>query len=484
MFAPIEIPQQIVGGIRMTQVLPFVENLRRSRASWFLSLTVSGFFITLFALTNEAYVGISFVVLVGLLLSALPRIRMAFLIALLPLAHAGFGLSGFGGFGVFDLYAALFIIIYLWRVVALEGFSTRTIPVLPLAFVPLLAFIPSLLNSVAMSESGKAFAQFLFSILLGMSFFSYLQREDERYRKLLLVLFVVVATIASLYGLYEASRSSILGVMTGRAFFTLFGDVNYYASFLLMAEAIALGFLLISKKLFSRLFFAVSSLALSIAIVSTVSRSALAVLILVWLAFVGFLFFYEKGARKYLGPAILLGLVGVVGVLTLTDIGGKVVDLFTLSRRIETVIAGRDASLDQRMTILEVTQRMIEAHPIIGSGFGAFEKTFSSFQGGNLSTGFERSAHNSALRILAETGIVGFVPSVAFIVVFLAYLAKGVRSARSQTERIMSFSMLASISSFLLMSLSLDMLFEPHFWVVSGLAVAFSQSLTMQYSAE
>jgi len=437
------------------------------------SLLIIPLFLLL-VLTNELYVVMAATGICVLAISTSQKLRMFILVSLIPLVHAGFGLKGFGGFGLFDLYAALFILIFLWRLIVLDGFSFGAMPVFPLAFIMLLSFIPSVMNSISLADTTKAFAQFLFSVLLGISFFYYLlQQDDERFVRQLLVMFVVVATLASLYGLYEASRASILGVMTGRAFFTLFGDVNYYASFLLMAEAIALGFLLISKKLFSRLFFAVSSLALSIAIVSTVSRSALAVLILVWLAFLGFLFFYEKGAKKYLGPMVAVTIVGLVGILLVTDVGSKVVDLFTLTRRVESVVGGKDASVDQRFTILGIGWNIVEDNPWIGVGFGAFEKTFDRYQGGKLSTGFGRSAHNTYLRILAETGIVGFLASLIFFLSLVRFLWKGLMAASQKEEKTILFALFVSIGSFLVMSATLDQLFEPHFWIILAIGLVY-----------
>ena len=39
------------------------------------------------------------------------------------------------------------------------------------------------------------------------------------------------------------------------------------------------------------------------------------------------------------------------------------------------------------------------------------------------------------------------------------------------------FSIIASLGTFALMSLTLDQLFEPHFWVVAGVAIAYAQKV-------
>lgn len=452
----------------------------RTGAPWIVACAVAAMFLAVLVLTSkELYVALGFVGLAVLLASGQPRYRLFILVALLPLAHAGFGLSLFGGFGIYDLYSAIFLFFFLWRIVLMEFLSIEPIPVLRFALLMMAAFLPSLLNTVALAESVKAFVQLLGSILIAAGVFYYLRRENSpKLFWLLLKLFTLVATIVSVYGIYEVYASrSILKILTGRAYFSLFQDVNYYSSYLLMAFAFAAGLALTAKERHQKVLFSMAALVLTVTVVATVSRSALAVLIVVVFVFAGFLLVSQKGARKYLGPVTIGLFVATGAVLVFTDVGNKLVDLLTLSRRVESVVQGRDASFEQRMTILGITQQIIEAHPIVGVGFGAFEKTFDSYQGGNLSTGFGRSAHNTALRILAETGVIGFLAAIVFVVALLSYLVRALRRVAPVQEKTLMFAVIASICSFFMMSLSLDQLFEPHFWVGCGIAIAMAERI-------
>jgi len=452
---------------------------------WGLGLGVAALGLAALFLVKEFHIALGFLALAVLFASVKTQVRLMLLVALLPLAHAGIGIQSFGGFGLYDIYAGLFLLFFLWRIVVRDLMMIGRFPVLHLTIPMLLFFLPSLLSTSAMSESLKALLQFVASALTAAGVYYLLREEnDDALYKRLLTLLVLVATAVSMYGIYEASTTSLVRILTGRVYFSLFEDVNYYASYLLMALALSGGLALASKTLAARLTFAGSTAILTVTVVATVSRSALAVLAVLVVAFAAFMFLSQQGAKRFVGFAILLGFVGALGVVLTTDMGSKLVDLFTLSRRVESVVGGKDASIGQRLTILGVTQRMIQENPVIGVGFGAFEKTFDTYQEGDLSTGLGRSAHNTALRIIAETGVVGFVPSLIFIGALLFYLTRALLRVQVGSDQVLMFALLSSLCSFLLMSLTLDQLFEPHFWVGCGIAVAFAQRNVEQGSSQ
>ena len=428
------------------------------------------------ALSSETHLAIGLLLLLALIVSVIPVARVGILILLLPFAHAGLGLEALPGFGLYDAYAAFFLLLFVIRFAVREVFQFDRIPVLGLTGIMFLAFIPSILNSVDLRESFKALLQFLVSALTAAGVYYYLAREQsEKIFLSLLTLFFIEAALIAGYGIVESTTSSsLLGVVTGRVYFGPFQDVNYYASYLLMAFALAGGFIVIAKGVLLRLASAAAFVILLASVVSTVSRSGIATLILVSLFFTIYLGLSLRGARKLLGVSFLLLFIGIISVLIFSGVGSKVVDMFTLSRRLETVVAGKDPSMEQRSKILEVGTRVVAAHPIIGVGFGAFEKAFDDYKGAEISTGSSRAAHNTALRILGETGLVGFIPSIVFVFVFLRYLIRAYRKIPDRRRRILMASVVISICAFLLMSLALDMMFEPHFWVMVGLSLALA----------
>jgi O-antigen ligase len=436
------------------------------------------------SLTSELHAAIGLLVLISLMLSAFPNARMGILILLLPFAHAGLGLEPLRGFGSYDIYAGLFLIIFVLRFISRDLFTSRRIPVLGYTGIMFICFVPSLLNSIDLTVSAIAFIQFLVSALTAAGVCYYLiQESNQKIIYLLLALFVVEAAATGAYGIYESytSRSFMRGV-TGRVFFGPFQDVNYYASYLLMAVPFALGSILLSKRFLWKVVWFFVAILLITSIISTVSRAGILTLALVILSYGLYLTLVTRGPRRLLGLSVLLFFFSVVSVLLFSEAGSKLVDLFTLSRRLETVVAGRDPSLDQRQKIFEVGTRIAIAHPFVGIGFGAFEKTFDTYRGASLSPDSPKAAHNTALRLFAETGFVGFIPSLFFALVVRRFLFKAYRKIPDERHRIMMGSVILSLFSFFLMSLTLDAMFEPHFWVMLGIAVASASKYIEQDS--
>lgn len=462
--------------------LSFADATLRKEALLPLGLAITG--LVALTLTSETHLALGFLALLVLISSFLRVARLAFLILLLPFAHAGLGLEPLRGFGIYDIYAGLFLIIFVLQFVSRDLFISHRIPLFGYTGIMLICFVPSLMNSIDLTVSAIAFVQFLVTALTAAGVCYYLiQESNQKIIYFLLALFVVEAAATGAYGIYESytSRSFMRGV-TGRVFFGPFQDVNYYASYLLMALPFALGSILLSRRFLWKVVWCFAAILLITSIISTVSRAGLLAMAIVIFTYGLYLTLGSKGSRRLLGLSVLVFFFGVVSVLTLTDLGSKVVDLFTLSRRLETVVIGKDPSLNQREKIYRVSIRVAEAHPVVGVGFGAFEETFPTYRGATLLPDAPRSAHNTALRLFAETGFVGFIPSLFFVLAVTRYLFKAYRKIADERHRIMMGSVMLSLFSFFLMSLTFDGMFEPHFWVMLGIAVALASMYMEQDS--
>jgi hypothetical protein len=415
--------------------------------------------------------------LIALILSAHPASRLFVLVGLIPYAHLGLA-QGLGGFGIYDVYNLIFLCVFFARLLFADLFSWRKIPVLGWAAIMVISFVPSLMNAPELGNAFKWMVHFVVSAATAAGVYYYLTDEGHEKIKIPLMKFMVLeAAVVAGVSVYQSRGQSLLELATGRAGFEGLVDVNYYAAYLVMCLPLAMAFVIIDRKWYSKLLFVISSALISVGIIATVSRSGMLALILVVISFAIYMSVRAKGSFKLVGGVIIAGFVAFIYVLAFTDFGKQLVDLFTLSRRVETVIAGRDVSLGQRERILTVGFRIAESNPLIGVGFGNFEKAFNVYRGGLLSTGSARSTHNSALRIFAETGIIGLLPSVMFVGSLLLFLWKGLKSARGQLDHTLMFGLIVSIGSFVFMSFTLDALFEPEFWVITGLALAVASEI-------
>ncbi len=408
-----------------------------------------------------------------LVLSLRRRYRLAILIGLLPFSHAGVGIEALPGFGVYDFYSLWYLGIVFTRWIY-GGVTLRRLPSPILAASALvLVFIPSLLNSPPMFEFIKAMVQLIISVGTLVAVYAELQEEaDGQFSLALLRLFAIEAAGVALYATYQTyTASSIITVLSGRVSAAFFEEVNYFAGYLLMAIPLAVAFLFVSRGGGRRILYGLTAAALAAGVIATVSRSGIAVLVLIALTYP--FYFFIRGTRRIVaGLAIIVGFVGVVVVLLTSDLGSRFVDLFTLSRRFESFLSGRDTSLEQRQEILRIGFDMAAAHPIVGNGFGSFEQTFDSYKGSSLSTGFARSTHNTLLRTFAETGVVGLLGSLVFLGSLVGTVIRSFRRFPGERAHMMVFGLGLSLGSFLVMSLTLDQMFEQHFWVVAAVGIS------------
>jgi len=113
--------------------------------------------------------------------------------------------------------------------------------------------------------------------------------------------------------------------------------------------------------------------------------------------------------RLGLGAALLIGLV--IGVLI---IGGGDIPLDRLVDSVNT-----NDPTTGRAHFWSVTVNMIKAHPVLGTGLGAFGVIYTGFDTRNGLLRLEQ-AHNDYLQTLSDGGIVGAALGLAFVVLLFA----------------------------------------------------------------
>jgi len=427
--------------------------------------------LTIVAVLHEAYL----LILVGgmafLLAIIHPRFRLWGLIVLMPLVYSGLGFE-LAGFGLFDLYAIFFILLFILRKFY-EGLRFDRVPVLGWTAIMLVAFIPSLLNTKHYGASLLGFLRFLYPIMLAWALYDVIwQQRSVKLIRMILFVFVIETVLIGLYGIYDAyANRPLFSAFIGRIQFGLFPEVNYYASYMMLAIPLAYAFLLAESGRWRKLLFLSALACLFFSIVLTVSRSAMATMLAVFLVFSFYLFRKLAGVKKFYSLGLLAALLTVVGLTVFTETGRKTVDVIALVHRVQSAFSGRDVSFQQRLNILEVATRMVSAHPVVGVGFGTFERVYNDYQGSSLSTLSARSTHNTPLRMLAETGVLGFLAGAVFIVCLISYLVSAWRIVISPYWRTLLLGLIISVLAYLLLSLTLDQLTDPPFWMITTLAL-------------
>lgn len=128
-----------------------------------------------------------------------------------------------------------------------------------------------------------------------------------------------------------------------------------------------------------------------------------------------------KGATVRAGLALALVVGLFVGV---TLLGGE----WSLNRLVDSV--NTDDPTTGRAHFWSVTLAMIKAHPLLGTGLGAFGVIYTGFDSRNGVFRLEQ-AHNDYLQVLSDAGVVGAALAICFLVVFFG---KALGRARSQDD--------------------------------------------------
>jgi len=401
--------------------------------------------------------------------------RLSILFLLLPLSRTGFGLiPDHPGFGVFDIYALVFMGLFLFSLVSPVSSNIRY--AFPLALFPvmLISFLPGLITVISTTKTLNNGVFLLNNAFLMFAVYSLIYKTSPFKSHGLIWLNAAASALFALYGLYlTASPSSIFQTLINRNTNELTGDPNYYAGYLIMIISHIFGLLLTTKRFALRIALIIMLAVLLVATMLTVSRAGYITLIAVLLAYFVYLY-YNFNLRRLLSILASVILLSLATLYFSTNIATKFVNLFSMSERIESAVTGEDGSFKQRLKILTVASRIIEDNPVIGVGYGNFEPVFNKYRLGYFSTGDSRVAHNTFATILAENGLIGFAGASVFFVSIFLFLLKAYRTTAEQRHKPILFSLGLSLFSFMLMSVTLEQMYESYFWVFLGYALAFA----------
>ena len=229
------------------------------------------------------------------------------------------------------------------------------------------------------------------------------------------------------YWMRELNQSTAFGPFINR---------HHFAGYMELTIALPLGLLFAGavdkeKKL---LFIFIAGL-MGVALVMTASRGGIISLVAEILFFVVVTAIFRKHSEdghrhrrssRLKAVAVRLGLAAMllvglfIGVLTL---GGEM----SLNRLIVDSVNTNDPTTG-RAHFWSVTLQIIKAHPLIGTGLGAFGVVYTKFDTRNGLFRLEQ-AHNDYLQVLSDGGIIGAALALAFVVLlfYRAFVRAGSR---------------------------------------------------------
>ncbi len=274
------------------------------------------------------------------------------------------------------------------------------------AALPALGLLQLVLGgSVAPVWTAEA-ALVLAAMLAALVFWNERGRDRDAARRLAITV-LAIASAQAVFGAVQWSRAPdrIYGQATPIVTtpFGSFVNHNHFAGLAemgaVLATGMALGYARRNQGPDPRsLAFAGLALGLAAALLASRSRGGL-VALSAGLVLVGALW---SGGRAGSRRSIAVAALGVVGILSF----GLVVVPSTTRQHLATIATGADLSGEYRIEMARATLRLAAAHPLAGSGIGAYADAVPAFKTGH---GDVRSTHaeSDVLEFLAEAGLAG-----------------------------------------------------------------------------
>jgi putative inorganic carbon (HCO3(-)) transporter len=365
---------------------------------------------------------------------------------------------------------ALLIGIALWLLRLRTDHSIRRFRHLPFD-IPVGIFFVLGAASILVSPD-PAFSFYNYYNLAGVYLLTYLLfgqnvRHEDEVRKIVLALAASAACVVG-YGFYQyvfGIDTSAMNWVDGEAFpelkkrvFSTWQNPNILAGYLDVVICLAFGIWLKTKEHVLRLAIPLGMLCLLACLAMTYARGACLALAAVFVGY-GIL-------RDW---RILVGCIVLAVLVFFFDAG--------LMQRLTSVFTQVDTSMEMREAFWESTVAMIQDHPFLGIGWGAYFMAYPEYdfylQGAPV---LIVHAHNLYLNYAAEIGIAG---ALAFICYLWGTMAMALRAELKDMDGFMPGLMLGiglAIASIALNGLTDDVLFNiPSsllLWLLGALAAA------------
>jgi len=364
----------------------------------------------------------------------------------------------------------------------------------PLNF-PILSFIAICLLSLIWSNSFFSSLKELPLFLTGplLYFIIINSINDERQVRRILNVLLIVGSLFGIYGILQYMGIDFdfwKGNIARQQVFGLFGNVNYFAEYLIVPLPLVISLFFITRNKTHKTLLLVGILAMSGSLILTFTRgSYLAIGISSIFMFLLYLISRGKSFIKEYKKIFIFALALIILITFLFVLPNPInkpgTVIYKIKGRTSISQFTQSSSLKRRIAIWKFTMLMIKDRPLIGSGIGTFKYNSLNYQAKffeqreNRSIyphGFADKTHNEYLQLCAELGIIGLGIFIWIMVTYFNYGIKLLKKIKDNYKRGIIIGLMGSIMAVLVDSIFGFPLHLPAtivlFWLILALTIA------------
>ena len=264
--------------------------------------------------------------------------------------------------------------------------------------------------------------------------------KQKEYTSILYAI-LIIGSLMGIYGVlqYQGIDFSFWKRNVGRHnIFGLFGNVNFFAEYLIFPLTLAVPLFLDCKNKIKKISLFIGILAMGSALLFTITRGSYLAFVISFVFMLSlFVLVRGKSVLRKNKKIILLCLTFVIVFLSLIFVPNPLnkpdAVFYKIKERIALDEFAQNYSVVRRIATWKFTAMMIKDKPILGSGLGTFKYNTLKYQALFFSQGdnrkhypggFADKAHNEYLQIWAELGLFGLA---VFIWLVISYFCQGLR---------------------------------------------------------
>jgi O-antigen ligase/Tfp pilus assembly protein PilF len=359
---------------------------------------------------------------------------------------------------------------------------------------PILSFISICILSLIWSDSFFVSLKELPLFLAGPLLYFVITNNisDERQISRILDILLIIGSLFGVYGIFQYNGidfSFWIRNIGRQQVFGLFGNVNFFAEYLIIPLPIAVSLFFATQNKLKKILLLIGIIVMGASLTATFTRGSY-LGFGVSLIFMSSLFLISQGKsfiRK--NRKIFIIILTVVIIITFlfiipTPLNKPGTAIEKIKSRVSISQLSQSSSIKRRVAAWKFTVLMIKDHPLLGSGIGTYKYNTLKYQadffeqGENRSLyphGFADKAHNEYLQLWAEMGIVGLGIFIWLIINYFSCGLKFLRKIKDEYKQGVIIGLMGSVVAVLIDGLFGFPLHLPAsvilFWLVLALTI-------------